>query len=61
MQDTKLSTLYTIDTNKMRMHMKNKKTLETREFKDQNKEIIKNNLKINEDTCMNARRIETCN
>ena len=50
MQDTKLSSLYTIDTNKMRMHMKNNKTLKTSEFKDQNKEIIKNNLKINEDT-----------
>ena len=64
MQDTKLRSFYTIDTNKLRMHMRNNKTLKTREFKDQSKEIIKNNLKINEETCMsskNARRIETCN
>ena len=50
MQDTKLSSLYTTDTNKMKMHMRHNKTLKTREFKDQSKEIIKNNLKINEDT-----------
>ena len=50
MQDTKLSSLYTTDTNKMRMHMRNNKTHKIREFKDQSKEIIKNNLKINEDT-----------
>ena len=50
MQDTKLRSLYTADTNKLRMHMRNNKTLKTREFKDQSKEIIKNNLKINEDT-----------
>ena len=64
MQDTKLSSLYTTDTNKMRMHMRNNKTLKSIEFKDQSNEIIKNNLKINEDTCMNsknARRTETCN
>ena len=39
-------------------------TLKSGEIKDQSNEIIKNNLKINEDTCMsskNARRIETCN
>ena len=46
MQDTKLRSLYTIDTNKLRMHMRNNKTLKTREFKDQSKKIIKNNLKI---------------
>ena len=39
-------------------------TLKSREFKGQSNEIIKNNLKINEDTWLNsknARRIETCN
>ena len=61
MQDTKLRSLYTTDTNKLRMHLRNNKTLKTREFKDQNKKIIKNNLKINKDTCMNAKRTETCN
>ena len=50
MQDTKLRSLYTIDTNKLIIHMRNNKTLKTREFKDQSNEIIKNNLKINEDT-----------
>ena len=43
------------------MHMINNKILKSIEFKDQNKEIVKNNLKINEDTCMNAKRTETCN
>ena len=61
MQDTKLRSLYTTDTNKLRMHMRNNKTHKTREFKDQSNEIIKNNLKINEDTCMNAKGAETCN
>ena len=37
------------------------KTLKSIEFKDQSNEIFKNNLKINEDTCMNVERIETCN
>ena len=55
MQYTKLRSLYTTDTNKLRMHMRNNKTLRTREFKDQSNEIIKNNLKINEDTCMNKK------
>ena len=50
MQDTKLRSLYTKDYNNVKMHMKNNKTHKTREFKDQSKEIIKNNLKINEDT-----------
>ena len=59
MQDTKLSSLYTADTNKMRMHMRNNKTLKTREFKDQSNEIIKNNLKINEDTGLNSKN--ACN
>ena len=40
MQDTKLRSLYTTDTNKLRMHMRNNKTLKTREFKDQSNEII---------------------
>ena len=64
MQDTKLSSLYTTVNNKIWMHMINNKILKSIEFKDQNKEIIKNNLKINEDTCMNsknARRTKTCN
>ena len=46
MQDTKLSSLYTTDTNKMRMHMRNNKTLKSIEFKDQSTKIIKNYLKI---------------
>ena len=50
MQDTKLSSLYTTDTNKMRIHMRNNKTLKSREFKDQSNEIIKNNLKIMKNT-----------
>ena len=59
MQDTKLRSLYTIDTNKLRMHMRNNKTLKTREFKDQSKEIIKNNLKINEEhNACNFRKLE---
>ena len=49
-QDTKLRSVYTTDTNKLRMHMRNNKTHKTREFKDQSKEIIKNILKINKDT-----------
>ena len=49
MQDTKLRSLYTTDTNKLRMDMRNNKTHKTREFKDQSKEIIKNILKINEE------------
>ena len=49
MQDTKLRSLNTTDTNKLRMHMRNNKTHKTREFKDQSNEIIKNNLKINEE------------
>ena len=44
MQDTKLSSLYTADTNETAYETH--KTLKSREFKDQNKEIIKNNLKI---------------
>ena len=59
MQDTKLSSLYTTDTNENAYETH--KTLKSIEFKDQSNEIIKNNLKINEDTCMNARRTETCN
>ena len=49
MQDTKLRNFHIRDTNKLRIFMKNNKTHKTREFKDQNKEIIKNNLKITED------------
>ena len=37
MQNTKLRNLYTFDTNKLRMHMRNNKTFKTREFKDQSK------------------------
>ena len=53
MQDNKLRSLYTIDTNKLRMHMRNNKRHKTREFKDQTKKIIKNNLKIMKNTMMN--------
>ena len=49
MQDTKLKNFHIRDTNKLRMHMRNNKTHKTREFKDQSNEIIKNNLKINEE------------
>ena len=49
MQDTKLRSLYTKDYNNLKMHVRNNKTHKTREFKDQSQEIIKNNLKINEE------------
>ena len=62
MQDTKLRSLYTTDTNKLRMHMRNNKILKTREFKDQSKEIIKNNLKINEEhNACTFQKLEECN
>ena len=48
MQDTKLRNFHIGDTN-LRMHMRNNKTHKTRVFKDQSNEIIKNNLKINEE------------
>ena len=50
MQDTKLRNFQTLDTNKLKMHMKNKKRHKTRESKDQIREIIKNNLKIMKNT-----------
>ena len=46
MQDFKLKNLYTKDYNNVKMHMRNKKTHKTREFKDQSNKIIKNYLKI---------------
>ena len=49
MQDIKIRSLYTKDYNNLKMHMRNNKRNKTREFKDQSKEIIKNNLKINEE------------
>ena len=59
MQDTKLRNFYIRDIDKLRMHMRNNKTHKTREFKDQSKEIIKNNLKINEEhNACNFRKLE---
>ena len=65
MQDTKLRNFHIRDTNKFRMHKRNNKRHKIREFKDQTKKIIKDNLKINEEhkytLSKNARRIKTCN
>ena len=59
MQDTKLRSLYTTDTNKLRMHMKNNKRHKTRKYEDQSTGIIKNNLKINEEhNACNFRKLE---
>ena len=53
MQDTKLRNFQTLDDNKLKMHMENKKRHKTRNFKDQTRRLTKNNLKIMKNT-MNA-------
>ena len=53
MQDTKLRNFQCSDTNKLKMHMKNKKRHKTCKCKDQTRRLTKNNLKIMKNT-MNA-------
>ena len=54
MQDTKLRNFQTLDTNKLKMHMKNKKRHKTRNFKDQNNENHQEQLEDQRRTqCMN--------
>ena len=53
MQDTKLINFQTLDTNKLKIHMKNKKRHKSRKYEDQTRRLTKNNLKIMKNT-MNA-------
>ena len=46
MQDTKLKNFYSLDINKLKMHMRNKKRHKTRKYEDQTRRLAKNNLKI---------------
>ena len=59
MQDTKLRNFQTSETNKLKMHMKNKKRHKTRKYEDQTRRLVKNNLKIMKNT-MNAWNFEKC-
>ena len=57
MQDTKLKNFQTLDTNNLKMHMKNKKRHKTRKYEDQTRRLVKNNLKIMKNTCISFQKM----